>query len=441
MSIQSIEYLESYAWLGSKLGLDRIKELLNRMDNPQKGLRFIHLAGTNGKGSTAAFLAAMFQEAGYRTGLYTSPYIHTFYERMQINGLAISSDELDQIVGDMRIHADAMEDHPTTFELDTAVAFSFFAQRQCDIVILETGMGGGLDATNAIENPELCVITPIDMDHMEYLGDTISKIATAKAGILKPGRPVVSATQKPQALTVLQEVAGKLGASFTQVDTGAITVLGHNLYGQDFSLGEKQYHINLLGNYQVENAALALLTAEKINEQGRFHLSETAITEGLKKARWPGRFELCATNPPAIVDGGHNAQGAVALSQSLKRYFPDTPITFVMGVMADKDVAAILNPVLPLATKFYTVTPSTPRAMGAEKLATLIEEMGGQAEAVEAGMEAAFSLAKADALAQGGIVCYFGSLYSVGNARDAIGLGQGKYYLAEKDEVVTGQGA
>ena len=429
MATDAIRYLESYAWIGSKLGLDRITELLDRMDNPQDGLKFIHLAGTNGKGSTAAFLAAIFQAAGYKTGLYTSPYIHSFHERMQVNGIAISDEQLDCIVANMRRHADVMDDHPTTFELDTAVAFQFFKEQTCDIVILETGMGGGLDATNAIKTPELCVITPIDMDHMEYLGDTIQKIAKAKAGILKKHCPVISAKQRPEALKVLQQTANSLSAPFSQMDVSSIVPLEYNLHGQEFAFREfEKLCISLLGNYQIENAALAVSAVQRINAQGNFRISHTSIRQGLKHARWPGRFELCAEDPPVIVDGGHNAQGAMALAASIKRYFPNQKACFVMGVMADKDVEAILSPILPLAERFYTITPNNPRAMSAEKLAQLITEMGGKAEPVEAGMHKAFETAKAKAKQQGGIACYYGSLYSVGNARETLGLGAGTYY-------------
>ena len=429
MATDSIRYLESYAWLGSKLGLDRITELLDRMGNPQDDLQFIHLAGTNGKGSTAAFLAAMFQAAGYKTGLYTSPYIHSFHERMQVNGVAISDTQLDCIVADMRLHADVMDDHPTTFELDTAVAFQFFKEQTCDIVILETGMGGGLDATNVIKTPQLCVITPIDMDHMEYLGDTIHKIAKAKAGILKKNCPVICAKQRPEALAVLEETASSLNAAFSQMDTSSIVPLEYNLHGQAFAFGEfKRLSISLLGNYQIENAALAVAAVQQINAQGKFQISHASIEQGLKQARWPGRFELCAEHPPVIVDGGHNAQGALALAASIQRYFPDQKAFFVIGVMADKDVKAMLSPILPLAQCFYTVTPNNPRAMAAEKLAQLIIEMGGKAQAVETGMQEAFAQAKHEAQQQGGIACYYGSLYSVGNARETLGLGAGIYY-------------
>ena len=431
MSQESIDYLYSYAWLGSKLGLDRIQELMQRLGNPQDKLRFIHLAGTNGKGSTAAFLSSILQEAGYKTGLYTSPFIHNFHERMQVNGLPMPDETLDRLVAEMRPHADSMEDHPTTFELDTALAFSFFAEMECDIVVLETGMGGGMDATNVIKNPELCVITPIDMDHMEFLGDHIAKIASAKAGIIKPGRPVVSAKQHPEALPILKEVSQSLSSNFDEVDLSKLTPAAFSLHGQNFSFGRfSDLSIRLLGGYQMENASLAIMAIECLNQGGHFTVSDAAIRSGLQKARWPGRFELCANYPPLIIDGGHNAQGAKSLAANLARYFPEEEITFIMGVMADKDLDAILAPILPIARHFYTITPDNPRAMEANALAARITTLGGSAAACEDGIDAALLLSKIDC-SHGGVVCYFGSLYSVGAAREAVGLTASTFFSAQ----------
>ena len=416
----AIAYLEHFAWQDSRLGLERIRELTARMGNPQKKLRFVHLAGTNGKGSTACFIASILQAAGYRTGLFTSPYIHRFHERMQMDGVSITDTELEQIVAEMRPLADTMDDHPTTFELVTAAAFAWFLQQSCDIVVLETGMGGELDATNVIESPEVSVITPIDMDHMEYLGNTVGKIAKAKAGIIKAGCPVVTAKQKPEALAVLSKTAKAHGANLTEIDLDAITPGAFDLTGQRFSYGDlDDLSISLLGQYQIENAALAL-TAVSVLEQRGFAVPESAKRDGLSHARWLGRFELAGENPAVIVDGGHNAQGAAALAKNLCRYFPGKKITFVMGVLADKEVEAMLSPILPLAERVYTVTPQNDRAMPAEELATLVEAQGIPAIAmpyVAAALETAKQCATSD-----GVVCYFGSLYSVGEVRVVLGL-------------------
>jgi len=420
MSTPSIDYLNSFCWMGSRLGLSRIRELMDRLGNPQDKLQFVHLAGTNGKGSTACFLSHILREAGYRTGLYTSPFIHTFHERMQVDGIAISDDALDPIVARIKEACASMEDHPTTFELVTAAALVWFAEMECDIVVLETGMGGGLDATNVISTHVLSIITPIDMDHMEFLGDTIAKIAAQKAGIMKQGRPVVSARQRPEAETVLRAAAEALQAPFGEVDLSLLSPISHALHGQVFSFGDLQeLRIQMLGQYQMENAALAITASHKLSGLG-FPITDEQIRRGLAEAIWPGRFELCAEHPAVIVDGGHNAQGAMALAHNLARYFPAQKVVFVMGVLADKDLPAIVSPILPLVKHVYTITPDNPRAMEASALADHLKAHGASAEAagdVQTAIDRARQTAGAD-----GVVCYFGSLYSVGDARATLGL-------------------
>ena len=422
----SIDYINSFAWLGSRLGLSRIKELLARMGRPDKGLSFVHLAGTNGKGSTACFLASILQAAGCKTGLYTSPYIHSFHERMQINGVSITDLALDEVVDEMRLQAEAMDDHPTTFELATAAAISWFSRENCDIVVLETGMGGSLDATNAIEAPLVSVITPIDLDHMEYLGPTIGEIARNKAGIIKKGRPVVTAWQKPEARAVLEEVAKEQGAVLREVNLDRIVRGAFDFTGQVFSFGDlNDLKIRLLGRYQVENAALALEAINILEEQG-YAIPESAKREGLANAHWPGRFELVAEQPAIIVDGGHNAQGAVAFGDNLARYFPGKKAVIMMGALADKDLDALLAPVLPLAKCVYTITPDNPRAMEAEALAAAIMQRGVSAVAAK-DIPAALEMGK-EAAGREGVVCYFGSLYSVGAVREALGFSASGFF-------------
>ena len=426
MTSASIDYLNNYAWQSSRLGLSRIRELLDRMGNPEKSLPIVHLAGTNGKGSTACFLAAMLQAAGYKTGLYTSPYIHSFHERMQIDGIPISDTALDELVGEVRPLADAMEDHPTTFELVTALAFSWFSRESCDIVVLETGMGGSLDATNVIEAPRVAVITPIDLDHMEYLGPTVGEIAKSKAGIIKAGRPVVIARQKPEARAVLEETAAAKGAPLREVDVSRIVRGPFDFRGQGFSYGgPEHFNIRLLGRYQVENAALALETVDILEEQG-FVIPASARASGLEKAHWPGRFELAGQHPAVIVDGGHNAQGALALEENLARYFPGKEIVFLMGALTDKDLEALLTPVLPLAKQVFTITPDNPRAMPAPELAAQISQRGVPALAMT-DISTALAAAK-EAAGEEGVVCYFGSLYSVGAVREALGFHASGYF-------------
>ena len=409
MQNPAIEYINSYSWLGSRPGLERIRELMRRLGNPQDKLKIIHLAGTNGKGSTASFIASILQTAGYKTGLYTSPFIHTLHEEIKINGTNISDNELQQAVDKIRIPASEMENHPTTFELKTAIAFCHFLDQNCDVVVLETGMGGELDSTNVVASPELCVITPIDMDHMEYLGRTISVIAKAKAGIIKPGRPVITARQHPDALAVLEATATEQNAQL--IKSKEITPGPFSFEGQQFSFGELQnLTIGLLGRYQMENAATALTAIQKLIGMG-WDIGEQHIRTGLANARWPGRFELVRKQPAIIVDGGHNAQGALALADNLQRYFPNQKIVFIMGILADKDMQAILTPILPLAKQFFTITPDSPRAMPATELAKYITTQNAPAAPTD---DIAAALEKATQLAgPGGVVCYFGSLYSL----------------------------
>ena len=418
MQNSATEYINSYSWLGSRPGLERISELMRRLGNPQDKLKIIHLAGTNGKGSTASFLASVLQVAGYKTGLYTSPFIHTMHEEIRVNGTPISDSELERAVALVRPAAEAMDDHPTTFELKTAIAFCHFLNENCDAVVLETGMGGELDSTNVAAAPELCVITPIDMDHMEYLGRTIATIAKAKAGIIKPGRPVVTANQHPDALAVLENTAAEKNAELTRTDLTKLVPGSFSFEGQQFSFGElRDLTIGFLGRYQMENAATALTALQKLAKMG-WNIPEHAIRTGLANARWPGRFELVKKEPAIIVDGGHNAQGALALADNLKRYFPCKKIIFVMGILADKDMEAILKPILPLAKQFFTITPDSPRAMDAADLAEYIAKQSIPATAMDsiaAAIDNAAQLAGLD-----GVVCYFGSLYSLSDVLNHI---------------------
>lgn len=409
MQNSAIEYINSYSWLGSRPGLERIRELMHRLGNPQDKLKIIHLAGTNGKGSTASFIASVLQTAGYKTGLYTSPFIHTLHEEIRINGTSISDSELQQVVDKVRIPAAEMKNHPTTFELKTAIAFCHFFDQNCDIVVLETGMGGELDSTNVVASPELCVITPIDMDHMEYLGRTISNIAKAKAGIIKPDRPVVTAYQHPDALAVLETTAIEQNAEL--IKTNEFTPGLYSFKKQQFSFGElHDLTIGLLGSYQMANAAVAITAIQKLIKMG-WDIGERHIRTGLANARWPGRFELVNKEPAIIVDGGHNAQGALALANNLQRYFPNKKVVFIMGILVDKDMQTILAPILPLAKQFFTITPDSPRAMPASDLAEHIIKQNVPAAAVD---DIATALENAKkAAGQDGVVCYFGSLYSL----------------------------
>ena len=416
---EALSYIHSICWKGSKLGLDRTRELLGKLDDPQKELKFIHIAGTNGKGSTAAMLSSILEEAGYRVGLYTSPFINRFNERMQVNHQPIPDEELAALTEYVRPHADAMADSPTEFELITALAMVWFARQKCDIVVLEVGMGGELDSTNIIDVPEAAVIAAMGMDHVKELGPTMADIARAKAGIIKEGGRVVSYGGNPEADEVIAAVCRARNASLCQPDFSAIVPGDFSLEGQTFSYkGWRGLRIPLVGAYQMNNAAVVLETVEVLRQRG-WNISDEAVRQGLADTRWPARFEVLRRDPVFIVDGGHNPHGIRATAESLRRLFPGRKITFVTGVMADKDVEHILGLIVPLADQFFTVRPDNPRAMDAGELAARIEAMGAKATAcasVRDGVDRAIQ-------AEGphGVACALGSLYMSGEVRSCFG--------------------
>lgn len=413
---EALSYIHSISWKGSVLGLGRTQELLHKLGNPEKRLRFIHIAGTNGKGSTAAMLSSVLQSAGYRAGLYTSPFINRFNERMQIDQQCISDDELAELTAEVKPIADGMADHPTEFELITAIGMVYFARHACDIVVLEVGMGGALDSTNVIDVPEVAVITAMGMDHVRELGPTMADIACAKAGIIKAGGDVVSYGGNPEADAVFERICRERGARLHQPDFAAIVPGPFGLDGQRFSYGAwDDIRIPLAGSYQMQNAAVVLTTIDVLRNKG-WKISDAAVYAGMAGTHWPARFEVLCHDPVFIVDGGHNPHGIRATADSLKRLFPDRRIVFLVGVMADKDVESILGLVAPLAERFFTVRPDNPRAMAADELARRIEKLGVPAEpcaSVEEGVRRALALARPN-----GVACALGSLYMSGDVRN-----------------------
>lgn len=503
MSFDPVAYINTPRWQASRLGLARIARLLELMGRPQDRLRFVHVAGTNGKGSTCAYLESILRVAGYRTGLFTSPYIEAFEERIRVNGENISGADLADVTLFVKEHAERIEaetgDHPTEFELMTAVAFEHFARSGCDIVVLEVGLGGRLDSTNVIDAPEACVIARVGLDHTALLGDTVAQVAAEKAGIVKAGVPVISWPQEPEAMRVLEGVAAEKGCELSVPDFGALEVvpLGASSAGaaavagssavfdgaaaedvsretfvRKFSYGECEYTTRLLGSYQPANAALAMETARVLRKRG-WDVPEEAVYEGVASAEWPGRFEVVACDPLTIVDGGHNPQGAQVLADSLQELVsagvgvsagasdsaPAPGVVFVMGVLADKDYAPMVDAVLPFARAFFTYAPENPRSLSAEDLAAEIlmrakgraaangalsdEACGGSAEAsrmarvgqadraegaaVHDGLFAEACGSPAEALraaraaaGEGGLVVAFGSLYSIAGLKAAL---------------------
>ena len=412
---EALSFIHSIDWKGSRLGLERTKELLGKLQNPEKQLKFIHIAGTNGKGSTAAMLASILTEAGYCTGLYTSPFINRFNERMQVNGEQIPDSDLAELTEYIKPFAQGMEDAPTEFELITALAMVWFAKRKCDIVVLEVGMGGTLDSTNIIDVPEAAVITAMGLDHVAELGPTMADIARAKAGIIKSGGSVVIYGGNPEADPVFEQVCVENGAVLHQPDFDAIVPGAFDLDGQCFSYGDwRDLRIPLAGRYQMNNAAVVLETVRVLRDRG-WQINDSHVRTGLAATKWPARFEVLRRDPVFIVDGGHNPHGIRATAESLERLFPEKKFVFLTGVMADKDVESILGLIVPLAEHFFTVRPNNPRAMAAAELASRIEKLGVPATAcasVEDGVAKAIAAAGQD-----GVACALGSLYMSGEVR------------------------
>ncbi|MBQ9662026.1 MAG: 5-formyltetrahydrofolate cyclo-ligase [Oscillospiraceae bacterium] len=409
---EAISYIENYTWSTTRLGLDRTRELLHAIGDPQRKLKFIHVAGSNGKGSTCAMLDAILRHSGYRTGLYTSPYIQDFCERMQVNGRNIPGEDLARITEEVRRNADAMEDHPSQFELVTAIAMQYFLEEHCDIVVLEVGMGGTLDSTNVIDCPEAAVITNIGLEHTEYLGNTLSLIAEAKGGIIKPGCTAVLYESEPETMATLRRICREQDVEYRISRESDIKSLSHNLDGQRFLWKGREYLLSLLGAHQLRNAAVVLETLDALRERG-WTIPDEAVVTGLRDVRWPARFEILRRDPLFILDGGHNPQCAEALARNLQDYLPGQKFCFLLGVLADKDYRRILRLITPYAARFVCVTPDSPRALQAESLAEVIrEELGIPALAcgsIEEGI--------LDALASELPVMAFGSLYLAGHVR------------------------
>ncbi len=431
---EALAYIHSVSWKGSRPGLSRITELCARLGDPQKSLRFIHVAGTNGKGSTCAMLASMLGAAGYRVGLFTSPFIRRFNERMQIGEggrpLDIPDEALAEVTAYVKPFADAMADAPTEFELITAIALVYFARRHCDVVIFECGMGGRLDSTNILEasNVLASVITGIAMDHTEFLGDTMEKIAAEKAGIIKEGVPVVvgsGGAALPAVVEVIRAHAEEKHAPLTLTDPRRVHHVESTLdRGTSFAFdGMGELTLPLLGLYQPANAATALTVLEVLGGTGRLVCPPEAVRRGLAEVSWPGRFEIICRDPLVISDGGHNPEGIDAAVSTVKHYFGDKKIYLLSGVMADKDYTHMADRMSEVASRAFTVRPDNSRALDADAYAAVFAARGIPAEGyatVAEAVNAAMTACKQDNKA---LLC-LGSLYMYGEVTRAAELYQ-----------------
>lgn len=370
---EALEYIHSLYWRGKKSGLEKTKELLDLCGHPERELRCIHIAGTNGKGSTAAMLDAICRQAGSKTGLYTSPYIVRYNERIQVRGEQISDETLARLTEYLAGLVEQMEVPPSEFEFGTVLAFLYFKEQQCDLVILETGLGGTFDSTNVIEHPLLCIITALGLDHTAQLGATMAEIAEAKAGIIKPGVPVVFYGDNEAGERVVKERCQALGSGLTMPCFSELRseYVGTVAECQRFSYKAwEQIELSLPGLYQQKNAAVVLEAVEQLRKLG-IALSDEAVREGLRTVRWQARLEVLREEPLLLADGSHNPQGMQATVESLKQYFPERKLIFLFGAMADKELDVMIPMFLPLAKKVYLTAPSMPRAMKPEELLTV----------------------------------------------------------------------
>lgn len=417
---EALAYIHSVTWRGSRLGLERTRELLGLIGNPQNDLKFIHVAGTNGKGSTCAMLASVLQKAGYRTGLYTSPFINRFNERIAVNGAPISDETLAEVTAYVRPFADNMADHPTEFELITCIALEYYRREKVDIVVLEVGMGGELDSTNVIDTPILAIITNIGLDHTRELGPAITDIARAKAGVIKRGGDVLIYGLNDEADAVFSAACKEKGARLHKTDHARLCNVSYSLDALTFDfMPYVGLSCPLIGSYQTRNAAVAITAIELLRQKG-YAISDAALYDGLKAVRWPARFEILARDPLFIADGGHNPQGIHAVMESIEAHFPNRKLVFLLGVMADKDVPHMIDQIGPHAKAFVTVTPHNPRAMDAKLLCEALIQLGCRAVAAESvpeGVRLACETAGKD-----GIVCALGSLYLLGDVRSALNV-------------------
>ena len=413
---QSRAYIDEAQKYGSVLGLDTMRELMRRLGDPQDKLKYVHVAGTNGKGSVIAYLYSMLSEGGVRVGRYVSPALFSYRERMEANGERITREEFALCMTQIAEAAEAMTadgfSHPTPFELETAAAFLFFRMRKCSLVLLEVGMGGDMDATNIVNSTVLAVLVSISMDHTAFLGSTLTEIAGKKAGIIKKGCLAVTAPQKDEVLAVFEEKCREKGVSLTVSDNSSARIVREDYTGQTFVYKGEEYQIPLAGVCQIENAVLALNAMDLLENQG-FAVAQAQRKEGLAKTIWRGRFTVLHKEPLIIEDGAHNPGAAEMLEASVQRYFADKRLIFIMGMFADKDYRTVIKRMAPYADQIFTIqTPDNPRALPAAELAEAVREFNEHVLAVSSVGEAVQKAA--EAAGPQDVILAFGSLSFLG---------------------------
>lgn len=381
-------YLENITKYGSVLGLENMKELLDRLSNPQDELKFIHIAGTNGKGSVLAYVSTVLTEAGYRVGRYISPTLFCYRERIQIDGVYIEREALARWMTKIRTVIEEMtregKAHPTVFEVETALSFLYFREKKCDFVVLETGMGGLLDATNVVKTTVAEIIASISLDHLGVLGNNLKEIAQNKAGIIKPGTVVITAEQPQEAMEVVETVCAHKQCRLYVAEKERVHGIQYGYRGQKFDYKEyRNLEISLAGSYQIDNAVLAVEALDQLRALG-YPISESQLREGLKKTAWRGRFTVIREKPVIVIDGAHNRDAARVLRESIDLYFSDKKIFYIMGMFRDKEYEEVLRQTADRADYIVTIeTPDNVRALPAEELARAAKKYNTKVEAAE----------------------------------------------------------
>ena len=424
---EAINFIENSHKFGMRLGLENSYKLLELLGNPQDKLKFIHVAGTNGKGSVCSFISNTLKEQGYKVGLYTSPYLETFTERIRLNGNNIPEEDVARIITIMKdkIEQMAAEGHPypTEFEIETAMAFYYYCEQEADYVVLEVGLGGRYDATNVIKSPLASVIVSLSLDHIGVLGDTLGKIAYEKAGIIKEDGITVVYKQKPEAEEVIKEVCKEKNSKYIEADFKHLEIKKSDIHSQIFDctiLGEKfeNMEIKLIGDHQVNNAVLALTVIKVLKDERNIEISEEAIRRGFLNTAWPGRIEKIKDNPVFIIDGAHNVDGAKSLSKALDKHFKGRKMTLLIGMLKDKDIDSVLSLLMDKFDKVITTTPNSDRAISCEELKDKVQKYVDDVIAIpniEDAVKYTLENAKDD-----DIIISAGSLYMIGTVRTLV---------------------
>lgn len=424
---EALQFIHESHKFGMRLGLDNIKKLLELLGNPQNNLKIIHVAGTNGKGSTCSFISSILKESGYKVGLYTSPFLETFTERIRVNGENISEEEVGKIVSLIKEKIEIMVSegysYPTEFEIVTAMAFYYYNQEKVDFVALEVGLGGRYDATNVIDKPVVSAITSISLDHTGILGDTLAKIAFEKGGIIKENCPTIVYPQQEEASEVIKNICAEKKSKYIECDFKNIEIRSSNINSQIYNCNIngkelRDLEIKLIGDHQIKNSIVALNVIEYLNDIKITNISEENIRKGLLGTKWPGRIEKISENPMFIIDGAHNEEGAKSLANSIDKYFENKNKNLVIGMLEDKDIESVLDLLIPKFNKVITTTPDNPRAIDANKLKEKIERYNIEVTCkpnIKEAVDYALEISNKD-----DVIISAGSLYMIGNVRTII---------------------